>query len=78
MLILALKIFCSAISVTALSGLCYYIKVRITRKRRRALFPKNKVILHQFPRGLHAPSASPFVMKLETWLRMAGVPYQVN
>ncbi len=27
----------------------------------------NRVILHQFPRGLHAPSASPFALKLETW-----------
>ena len=27
-----------------------------------------KVILHQFPRGRYAPSASPFALKLETWL----------
>jgi hypothetical protein len=27
----------------------------------------NRVILHQFPRGLNAPSASPFALKLETW-----------
>ena len=28
----------------------------------------NQIILHQFPRGLNAPSASPFALKLETWL----------
>lgn len=28
---------------------------------------KDLVILHQFPRGLRAPSASPFPIKLETW-----------
>ena len=27
-----------------------------------------KVILHQFPRARYAPSASPFALKLETWL----------
>lgn len=30
--------------------------------------PSNVVILHQFPRGFRAPSASPFALKLETWL----------
>ncbi len=29
--------------------------------------PKDLVILHQFPRGLRAPSVSPFPLKLETW-----------
>lgn len=32
--------------------------------------------LYQFPPALGLPNASPFCLKLETWLRMAGVPYE--
>jgi glutathione S-transferase len=32
--------------------------------------------LHQFAPAFGLPNASPFCMKLETWLRMAGLPYQ--
>lgn len=32
--------------------------------------------LHQFPPAYGLPNASPFCMKLETYLRMAGLPYQ--
>ena len=32
--------------------------------------------LHQFAPALGLPNASPFCMKLETWLRMAGLPYE--
>lgn len=47
------------------------------RHLKRKAFPKDVVILHQFPKkGLRAPSASPYVMKLETWLRMAKIKYQ--
>lgn len=35
------------------------------------------VILHQFERGKHTPSISPFPLKLETYLRMTGIPYEV-
>ena len=31
----------------------------------------------QFPRMFAVPNLSPFCSKLETWLRIAGVPYQV-
>lgn len=40
--------------------------------------PKDVVILHQFPRGLNLPSISPFALKLETYLRMAEINYQVT
>jgi glutathione S-transferase len=33
--------------------------------------------LFQFPRMFGIPNLSPFCCKLETWLRMAGVPYEV-
>ncbi|MDD5298477.1 MAG: glutathione S-transferase family protein [Rhodocyclaceae bacterium] len=32
--------------------------------------------LIQFPPALGLPNASPFCLKLETWLRMAGLPYE--
>ena len=38
---------------------------------------KDKVVLHQFSRGGVAPSPSPFPLKLETYLRMANIPYEV-
>jgi glutathione S-transferase len=34
------------------------------------------ITLHQFEPALGLPNASPFCMKLETYLRMAGLPYQ--
>lgn len=35
------------------------------------------VLLHQLPRGRFTPTISPFSLKLETYLRMAKIPYQV-
>lgn len=32
--------------------------------------------LHQFAPAFGLPNASPFCMKVETWLRMAGLPYE--
>ena len=32
--------------------------------------------LYQFPPALGLPNASPFCLKLETWLRMAALPYE--
>ncbi|MFT3926233.1 MAG: glutathione S-transferase family protein [Myxococcales bacterium] len=34
--------------------------------------------LFQLPRGLGAPNLSPFCSKLETYLRMAKIPYQIQ
>jgi glutathione S-transferase len=33
------------------------------------------ITLHQFQPAFGLPNASPFCMKLETWLRMAKLPY---
>lgn len=35
------------------------------------------VKLFQFPRMLGVPNLSPFCCKLETWLRIAGIPYEI-
>ena len=48
------------------------------RAQRRKAYPKDVVILHQYPNGFRAPSPSPWSLKLETWLRMAKIPYQVR
>jgi len=37
-----------------------------------------KVILHQCPRGYNTPCISPFSLKLETFLRVANIPYEVK
>jgi len=37
---------------------------------------KNVVVLHQVQRGKFTPSISPFPLKLETYLRMAKIPYE--
>ncbi len=36
------------------------------------------IVLYQFPPAFDLPNASPFCMKLETWLRMADLEYQVQ
>lgn len=35
------------------------------------------VLLHHCGKGPHAPSLSPFILKLETFFKMAEIPYQV-
>ena len=40
--------------------------------------PDDVVLVHSFPRTSFAPSASPFVLKLETYLRMAKIPYEID
>lgn len=39
--------------------------------------PHASLRLFQFPRMLGVPNLSPFCCKLETWLRIAGIPYDV-
>ncbi len=39
---------------------------------------ENKVVLHMFKRSKIKPNGSPFVMKLETYLRMAGIDYETD
>ena len=35
------------------------------------------IVLHQFAPAFGLPNASPFCMKLETYLRLAGLPYRL-
>ena len=41
-------------------------------------FEKDVVYLYQFSRTKNTPSPSSFCLKVETWLRMAGIKYEVR
>ena len=59
-----------ALQGTVLVGVGFYIAKRVKKWKRDQIkqnYPKDVVILHQFPRGLRAPNPSPFPLKLETW-----------
>ncbi|XP_067121387.1 failed axon connections homolog isoform X1 [Centruroides vittatus] len=55
-------------------------KVILMKNKRKQLDYSKKrkdvVILHHFSRSVGIPSLSPFVLKLETYLRMAKIPYE--
>jgi hypothetical protein len=46
-------------------------------KKSKFSVAKDVVLLHQLDRGIFTPSISPFPLKLETYLRMADIPYEV-
>lgn len=64
----------------AMGGLMAYTQIsnQIKGKKPRPQkeLPKDTVILYQFPRASNTPSLSPYAVKLETWLRAAGIDYQ--
>lgn len=41
-------------------------------------FEKDVVYLYQFARTTSLPSLSPYVLKVETWLRLTGLKYEVS
>jgi hypothetical protein len=40
--------------------------------------PKDKVIIHSVWRGKQMPSISPYALKLETYLKLAKIPYELD
>ncbi|MFH4983305.1 hypothetical protein AB6A40_010014 [Gnathostoma spinigerum] len=69
-----------AVAVGAVA-LVVYIPFRYWLNRPRSTpikkdFKEGMVYLYQFPRFKNIPSISPFCLKLETWLRMADIPYE--
>ena len=65
---------------TILIGGIALIKFYFKRKRLAKLnqYPENVVILHQFPHDKELPTVSLFCLKLETWLKVTNVKYQVR
>jgi glutathione S-transferase len=60
-------------------GYKYFQKVQMQKKLERwNNTPKDVVILHGIPRSPTIPSASPFILKLETYLRMAKIKYEYD
>lgn len=60
-------------------GTAVFIYKRVFKSRARKCgrdYPKDTVIVHQFKKGKYAPSLGHFVVKLETYLRMAKIPYE--
>ncbi|XP_050691501.1 failed axon connections homolog [Eriocheir sinensis] len=51
---------------------------RQQRRKRWAEAGKDVVVLHMFSRGAACPNLSPFVLKLETYLRMTEIKYEVD
>ena len=52
--------------------------LRRKRSQKRKAYPKGVVILHQVPYKADKPTISAPCLKLETWLRVAEIPYQVR
>ncbi|XP_061184650.1 failed axon connections homolog [Saccostrea echinata] len=63
------------IGVAAAVGISLVIVIKRRKKRAKRVYPPNTVVHHQMGRGAYAPSLSPFCLKLETYLRMAKVPF---
>ena len=60
-------LFGSFVILVALTVVIFGFLTKLCKKK-AIEWPSNVVIIHQFPRGLRAPSISPFALKLETWL----------
>jgi len=63
-----------------LAGVAFAV-ITVQKKKRReqwSSIPKDVVLLHQLPRGKYSPNLSPFALKVETYLRMAKIPYHVD
>ncbi|XP_076090978.1 failed axon connections homolog [Mytilus galloprovincialis] len=58
------------------SAVLYLVWKKIVSKPPKKNYPPDTVILHQIGRGQYAPSLTPYAIKLETYLRMANIPYE--
>jgi hypothetical protein len=67
----------SVIATYTVSSFLLKLYFRYKRNQKRKAYPKNTVILHQFPCKNDSPSMSTPCLKLETWLRIAEIKYEV-
>lgn len=61
-------------------GVPTYLLLVCNKKRSSPIktdFKPGVVYVYQFPRSRVIPSISPFALKLETWLRLADINYEV-
>lgn len=68
-----------AVGAVVVGATCFLYKR--WRKRTRICgvdYPKDTVILHVFPGNKYIPNMGHFVMKLETYLRINKIPYQLD
>uniref|UniRef100_A0A8C5HV03 Failed axon connections homolog N-terminal domain-containing protein n=1 Tax=Gouania willdenowi TaxID=441366 RepID=A0A8C5HV03_GOUWI len=62
-----------------LAAAAYLLHELLAIRKEEELDSKDAIILHQFSRPkTGVPSLSPFCLKLETYLRMVDLPYQVH
>uniref|UniRef100_A0A8D0F0W6 Failed axon connections homolog N-terminal domain-containing protein n=1 Tax=Strix occidentalis caurina TaxID=311401 RepID=A0A8D0F0W6_STROC len=62
-----------------LAAAAYLLHELLAIRKEQELDSKDAIILHQFSRPSNGvPSLSPFCLKMETYLRMADLPYQVH
>lgn len=57
------------------------VRAHIQKQQRRKCWAeagRDVVVLHMFGRGKNCPNLSPFVLKLETYLRMADIKYEID
>lgn len=67
-------LFGSFVILVVLTFLIFGFLTKLCKKK-AVEWPNNIVIIHQFPRGLRAPSPSPFALKLETWFVLKSLKY---
>ncbi len=60
----------------ATQGLSLCDNVSRRKERTREVTALSKLIVHQIPGGWGLPSVGPFSLKLEAYLRIAGIPYE--
>ena len=66
----------SLVATYTLSSLLLTFYFKHKRNQLRKSYPKDTVILHQFPRKNDMPTLATPCLKLETWLRMTDIKYE--
>ena len=69
---------CKRVVIYAGSRRSFASNIQLKMSVQKADFEQDKVYLYQFTRAKCIPSMSPFCLKVETWLRMADLNYEVH
>lgn len=72
----------AVVTVVAMGASSHFVFGYLLKKPRKTPYKTDYkpdvVYVYQYPRAAVIPSLSPFSLKLETWLRMADVNYEVS